>query len=522
MPAPSLGDVCAQLGLLNPEQVSAVHLAAGPHERFVDAAVRLGLLDDEGRARALAQALRLNLVPGDRVASLSIRGSVLALVPPEVARAHLVVPTFLDAERGVLTLLVADPTDVTGLKAVQIAARAARLRLFVGPKGAIAALVERLYAPDAPGAEEAVSGRATVVYEPDPQRAEVMRRLEGLEGDRAEVLESVEAVTAAVEDGQVERIFYRRGLEGVVSALVADWRRIRPTLQLCPLDGFGVGARPAVRYEQARDFLVAVVERLVASRPGYAAAARRHRLVRAMAEVLEADPEVVDAAAILGLLLDVEPEPVTSGTGAGLAALGRWLGVLEPPWDVADACAVLDRRFSGQEGPTGDLATELVYTAATAVRAGVSEGSDPILRLGADAARHDGAVLGALAEVLGRVGADLRAAGGPGATSGRLEDLSLPEILQLLTLGGKTALVRVRGPQNSGAVQVRRGRIVAARSEYLAGDEALYALVALDEGIFDVWFQDLLPDNLAGESEFLLLEALRVRDERRAREPARP
>jgi len=518
MPSLSLGDVCTQLGLLTAEQVTAVEAGAGPKESFVDAAVRLGSLDDEGRARALAQALRLNLVPGGRVATLSIRASVLALVPAEVARAHLVVPTFLDAERGVLTLLVADPTDVVGLKAVQTAARAGRLRLFVGPRSAMGALVERLYAPNGASAEETGQGRTTVVYEPDAQRAEVMRRLEALEGRSAEVLETLAAVTAAVEDGEVERIFYRRGLEGVVSALVADWRRIRPTIQLCPLDGFGVGARPAVRYEQARDFLVAVVERLVASRPGYAAAARRHRLVRAMAEVLEAEPEVVDAAAILALLLDVEVEPVAAGGRAELSGLGRWLAALDPPWDLAEACGVLDRRFSGQEGPTGDLATELVYTAATAVRAGVSEGSDPVARLGADAARHDGALLGALTEVLSRVGADLRPAGAAGAMSGRLEDLALPELLQLLGLGGKTALVRVRGANQSGAVQVRRGRIVAARGDYLVGDEALFALVALDEGTFDVWFADLMADNLAGASEFLLLEALRVRDERRARE----
>lgn len=518
MSHPPVGDVCVQLGLLSPEQVAVVLAeAASTGAGFGATAIRLGLLDDEGVARALAQQYRLNLVPGDRVAALQIRGAVLGLIPVDMVRAHRVVPTFLDAERGVLTLLVADPTDVAGLKAAQAAARAARLRLFVAPRGAMDQLIDRLFQPDGAVAEDTSPGGTTVVYEPDPARAEVMRRVEMLEGSEAKVMDTVESVSAAVEEGKVDRIFYRRGLEGAVSALVADWRRIRPNLQLCPLDGFGVGARPAVRYEEARDFLTSVIERLVAARPGQAAASRRRQLVRAMAEVLRAEPEVVDAAEILALLLDGDPDPPDGPGGGRFVRLGRWFASMDPPWDLSDACTVLGRRVTGQEGPTGDPVIELVYTAHTAVQAGVSERADPLTTFGSDAARHDGAVLGALAEALGQVGATAPPSLATGCTSGRLTDISLAELLQMLTLGGKTALVRVRGARTEGVVQVRKGRIAAARGEGVDGDEALFALVAEEDGVYDLWFTDLLPNNLAGGSDFLLLEALRRRDERRAR-----
>ncbi len=512
-----ISDVCVQLGLLTSEQAAEVLARVGEGVRFGDAAIALGYLDDEGVARGLAQQYRLNLVPGERLAALQVRGAILDLLPLDLVRAHRVVPTFLDAERGVLTLLVADPTDVAGLKSAQAAAGAARLRLFVAPGGAMDALIARLFDAGRVTAEEGATAGSTVVYEPDPARAEAIRRIELLENADVEVLETVEAVSAAVEEGRVDRLFYRRGLEGAVSALVGDWRRMQPNLQTCPMDGFGVGARPAVRYEVARDFLTTVIERLVAARPGSAAASRRRQLVRTMAEVLGAEPEVVDAAEVLALLLDGEPEaPDVPGEGR-YPRLARWLAAMEPPWDLPAAVQVIGRRLSGQEGPTADLVVELVYTAHTAVAAGVTERVDPIATLGADAARHDGAVLGALSEVLGRVGAAPPPQLPLGATSGRLTDLSLAEILQMLTLGGKTALVRVRGQYVDGVVQVRMGRIAAARADGIDGDDALYALVGADDGVYDLWFVDLLPNNLAGGSDFLLLEALRRRDEKRSR-----
>ena len=101
------------------------------------------------------------------------------------------------------------------------------------------------------------------------------------------------------------------------------------------------------------------------------------------------------------------------------------------------------------------------------------------------------------------------------AISGRLADLPLQELLQTLTLGGRTARVRIQGSIETGMVQVRTGHIVAAQYGSRTGEEAFYEMVALDEGRFEARFVDDGKNNLSRSSDYLLLEALRRRDEGR-------
>jgi DNA-binding response OmpR family regulator len=100
--------------------------------------------------------------------------------------------------------------------------------------------------------------------------------------------------------------------------------------------------------------------------------------------------------------------------------------------------------------------------------------------------------------------------------AGTLAELSLVDLLQTLTLGGKTAIVQIVAPGEPGGIQVREGQIVAAQHGRRTGEEALYTLCALSEGRFEVRFEDSGADNIHGQAEFLLLEALRRRDEARA------
>ena len=139
-----------------------------------------------------------------------------------------------------------------------------------------------------------------------------------------------------------------------------------------------------------------------------------------------------------------------------------------------------------------------LYGVASLVAAGVAAAGD---RLGVIT---NGGGLGALA-------ADRLISRG-----GRLADLPLHELLQTLTLGGRTARVRIQGAIESGMVQVRDGRIVAAQYGTRIAEDAFYAMVALDEGRFEARFVDDGKANLGRSSEFLLLEALRRRDEGRA------
>lgn len=649
------GEVCQELGLLDAAAVRRLLelQATRPGTRLGELARELGLLDDEAVARVIAHQYRLNLVPADRLRRLSVPPEVIGLLPPELVRRRLLVPTFLDGDRAVLTLICADPTDVHSLRAAQAAVQASRLRLFVGPADALRRLVERILPtiglPAASVPSPARAPGVTVVFEPDPARAELLRRLEAIEGRGVEVLGDVAEVGALLETTEVERLLHRTAVKPLVDVPLRDWRRIRPALQVRGIEGFGSGRRYGVSSRATRDFLVATLEFALLAhgdRP-LAARARVRRtleLVREMAAELDLPEEVRDAAVVAALFADIETLafgalPPEAGEGGFEAAMAL-VEPFAPPWGLVEIYRLLERRVAGLEGPSRSPAAEILFTARAAVRAGLADGANPVEALGLEAARHDGEALQALAAVLGRraraapapshpsatvvlvardlpelpaiearlardgmqlVVADrveeaqvlvrgLRPAGllidehlppegglgllvsmaageatreipvlllvDPGdpaavgralelgaedvldrpvrpemlaarlrralsrraptaaAVQGRLGEITLPDLLQVLTLGGRTAVVCVSTRQRTGWVQVRGGQLAAAALGVLEGEEALDALVGVEAGRFEIAFRDDGRTNLRGATEYLLLEALRRRDER--------
>lgn len=668
-----LGQICVSLGLLTPAQVQGVldrlaQRGEDPLVRFGAVATEMGVLDDTGLARALAQQFRLNMVPGDRLEKLSVPPEVLALLPPRLIRDRLLVPTFLEAERRVLSLLCVDPTDLASLRLAQAAAQATRLRLFVAPRGAMVALARRLCpsddvsdvflrgamppVDDEPEAE--LRRPLDVVFEPDPDRNAAIRRLDQIEGRQSSVVSSFEQVAKALRRDQVARIFYRRVLGPQVEAQLERWRKAAAAIVPCPVDGFGPTARPGVDYGATRDFWMAITEFVLLAgesrqMDARARLRRQARLARALAEEVGLPEELRDAVAVAALFVDVDELSLAGGMldardeGRRFAVSLAVLRPANPPWDVEGLIAALEARLAGQASPGEHLGAEVVYTSRAVVRAGVVDAPDPMSALGADAARHDARVLNALGRVLrrqvirgrvaaggqqnarvlvaereaavltaleGRLGeagyevipagdgeqalelirkvkpacivanlrlprkdglavlvemrrepelrdipvllvsdtgsaadvtrglelgaedviakplnpgvvlarlrrATSRRGGAAAAISGQLADLALPELIQTLSLGGRSALVLVSGAGETGRIQVREGKLVAASQGGLTGEDAFFRLAALGAGRFDVRFVDEGEHNLSGQTEYLILEALRRRDEAR-------
>ncbi|GDX78593.1 hypothetical protein LBMAG42_04040 [Deltaproteobacteria bacterium] len=667
-----LGEICVSLGLLTPAEVSGVlERMASPGcsgMRFGEVALDIGVLDDAGLSRALAQQFRLNLVPDDRVEKLQIAPEVLSLVSAGLMRERLLIPTFLEPEKRVLSLLTADPTDITALRQVQAATQASRLRLFIASKSALRRLVDRLVPQTADGEAEGATSRLaeqrdldpdqplSILVEPDAGMAAALRRLEALEGGEAEVVADPEAVAALLGPDRQVRLFYRRAHARQLDPFLAGWRRTCAGLRLCPVDAFGLTGRSAVPDDRARAFFLQLTEFLLLAgesrqMDARARVRRTTRLANALAEEMDLRPEDRDAVNIAALFCDVDELSLISGMldsrdeGRRFALAMTVLRQFDPPWDIDSLLSGVERRLAGQEGPGRDVRVEILYTARSAVRAAVVDGGDPVQALGVEAARHDARVLRSLAQVLRRQGLRHQVAAGGGGSSavivaereaavltalearlgaagfdvivasdgeqaaqlarnlvpaaivanlrlprkdglslllelrrhdntrhipvllitdkgggakdvarglelgaedvlekpihpdvvvaklrraiarrptttvgitGVLSDLSLVDLLQTLTLGGKTAVVQVSGIADPGAIQVREGQIVAAQHGRRTGEEALYSLAVLTEGRFDVRFDDSGADNIHGQAEFLLLEALRRRDESRA------
>ncbi len=101
--------------------------------------------------------------------------------------------------------------------------------------------------------------------------------------------------------------------------------------------------------------------------------------------------------------------------------------------------------------------------------------------------------------------------------SGTLQEMGLADLVQTLSNGVRTAVIRVEGPEGAGEIALREGRIIDARCGDLVGEEALYRMVAWDEGVFRIsgGVEPDRPRTVEGSTEGLLMEGFRRLDEAR-------
>jgi response regulator RpfG family c-di-GMP phosphodiesterase len=106
-----------------------------------------------------------------------------------------------------------------------------------------------------------------------------------------------------------------------------------------------------------------------------------------------------------------------------------------------------------------------------------------------------------------------RAAGSRGV-SGSLQEMGLPDIIQVLWHGRKTGSLKIQAPGGSGEIHFVEGQIYNALFGRQRGNEAFYAMVSLEVGEFSVDPSFVAPHRVIDESpEGLLLEGMRRLDE---------
>ncbi len=100
------------------------------------------------------------------------------------------------------------------------------------------------------------------------------------------------------------------------------------------------------------------------------------------------------------------------------------------------------------------------------------------------------------------------------AVVGRLADLGLSDLIQVLSSGHKTARVVLSCPQGEGSLWFDRGQVATARSKHLSGDDAFFDLLNWSDGRFEVYTVDRVPTrNITTQTTALLLEGFRRMDE---------
>jgi len=112
-----------------------------------------------------------------------------------------------------------------------------------------------------------------------------------------------------------------------------------------------------------------------------------------------------------------------------------------------------------------------------------------------------------------------------GGLSGTIKDVRLSEVLQVLESGRKTGRLSIASAGAEGSIYVKDGRVVAADfsttdgSRTLADHEAVYSMLALDEGVFEFFGEDVSFEPRIREStQSLLIEGMRRLDEMRRAE----
>jgi len=101
--------------------------------------------------------------------------------------------------------------------------------------------------------------------------------------------------------------------------------------------------------------------------------------------------------------------------------------------------------------------------------------------------------------------------------TGRLEDFNLTDIIQILSLGLKTAKVEITRDNEKGLLYLLRGKIVHASAGNLRGPEAFFELIRWERGVFHILHGQVANEvNVTLDTMHLLMEACTILDEKQA------
>ena len=101
--------------------------------------------------------------------------------------------------------------------------------------------------------------------------------------------------------------------------------------------------------------------------------------------------------------------------------------------------------------------------------------------------------------------------------TGSVEDFNLTDIIQILSLGLKTAKVEITRDHEKGLLYLLRGKIVHASAGNLRGPEAFFELIRWDRGNFYILHGQVTNDiNVTLDTMHLLIEACTILDDKQA------
>ncbi len=113
------------------------------------------------------------------------------------------------------------------------------------------------------------------------------------------------------------------------------------------------------------------------------------------------------------------------------------------------------------------------------------------------------------------------------AMSGNIEEIPLPDLLQLFSTSKRTGVLTLKGPQGSGEIYLRKGQIYFATIDDaydLSPLKAAYRILTWEKGAFELDSSEskTVLEEITESTEGLLMEGMRLLDEFRRVEPDLP
>ena len=98
--------------------------------------------------------------------------------------------------------------------------------------------------------------------------------------------------------------------------------------------------------------------------------------------------------------------------------------------------------------------------------------------------------------------------------SGTLQQVGLPDVIQIQCLARSSCILEARNAQTRGEIYIENGAVIHAAAGALTGEKAFQKLVTLNNGEFQLQpFKKPAERTVSGAWELLLMEAARARDE---------
>ncbi len=144
-----LGEKLLAAGLLSPEGLAqALDRQTKVGGRIGDLLVELKLISEQSLLRFLAMELKTRFVATDKLSKVKIPQEVLDRLPVRLAEQQVVLPLMVDAERRILSVVMAEPQNLAAVAEIQILSDMAEVYAYVGLRSAILAGIKKHYYGD--------------------------------------------------------------------------------------------------------------------------------------------------------------------------------------------------------------------------------------------------------------------------------------------------------------------------------------------------------------------------------------